>query len=211
MKKVLILALALVSLLLFTTSAKAAPEGGNPWDRVWAAIDELRTQIAGIPAGPQGEPGPAGVNGTNGKTILNGTSNPNAAIGTPGDFYLNTATSQLFGPKIAGEWGSGVSLIGPQGPAGTGGSRLSTYRVTSPIVSIGIAETRLATATCNAGDQILSGGFAIGGSTVQITQSRPAVTTEAWQVEASTANPPAGILPGIGFVAAYAWCNDLTP
>lgn len=102
---------------------------------------------------------------------------------------------------------------GPQGPAGTGGAtgRLNMYRVTSPIVSLGIADTQTATATCDSGDQVISGGHFIQGSTAQVLQSRPAVTTEAWQVEGSTANPPAGILPGLGFVAAYAWCNDLTP
>lgn len=103
-----------------------------------------------------------------------------------------------------------TGAIGPQGPAGTTG-RLNMYRVTSPIVSVGIAGTEIATATCGSGDQILSGGFFMQGSTMQILQSRPAVTTEAWQVEGSTANPPAGILPGIGLLAAYAWCSDLTP
>lgn len=99
---------------------------------------------------------------------------------------------------------------GPQGPAGSAG-RLTMYRVTSPIVSVGISETQTATATCNPGDQVISGGFFMQGSTLQVLQSKPAVTTEAWQVEGSTANPPAGILPGLGFIAAYAWCNDLTP
>jgi hypothetical protein len=83
--------------------------------------------------GPQGPQGPAGANG---QTILNGTSNPISGTGALGDFYLNTATNTLFGPKTAGGWGTGVSLIGPagptgpqgatgpQGPAGTGGGTL---------------------------------------------------------------------------------------
>ena len=95
--------------------------------------------------GPQGATGPAGAQGpagVNGQTILNGTINPGSGIGTVGDFYLNTATNTLFGPKTAGGWGTGVSLIGPagatglqgaqgatgpqgpQGPAGTGGGTL---------------------------------------------------------------------------------------
>lgn len=71
-------------------------------------------------AGPQGPAGAAGVDGIDGNTILNGATNPNAAIGNLGDFYLNTTTNQLFGPKTAGGWGTGVSLIGPAGTGGTG-------------------------------------------------------------------------------------------
>ena len=76
------------------------------------------------PAGPQGATGPAGSTGaagTNGKTILNGTSTPVAGLGTTGDFYLNTTTNQLYGPKTAGGWGAPVSLIGPTGATGATG------------------------------------------------------------------------------------------
>ena len=71
------------------------------------------------PQGPQGAQGPAGANG---QTILNGTSNPASGTGTLGDFYLNTATNTLFGPKTAGGWSIGVSLVGPAGPAGPQGA-----------------------------------------------------------------------------------------
>ncbi|MFM7628814.1 MAG: hypothetical protein ACKO44_04795 [Algoriphagus sp.] len=84
------------------------------------------------PAGPQGATGllgpigltgPAGSNGTSGldgKTVLNGTSNPTSQ-GVDGDFYINTSTSMLFGPKANGSWPTGISLVGPQGPAGQTG------------------------------------------------------------------------------------------
>lgn len=65
-------------------------------------------------SGPAGATGPAGANGTNGadgKNILNGTTNPSNDLGTEGDFYLNTTTYVLFGPKTGGVWGSGFSLI----------------------------------------------------------------------------------------------------
>lgn len=63
--------------------------------------------------------GPAGVNGTDGKTILNGTSDPLSGIGTIGDFFLNTVTNTLFGPKTNTGWPTpGTSLVGPVGPAG---------------------------------------------------------------------------------------------
>jgi YVTN family beta-propeller protein len=36
-----------------------------------------------------------------------------------GDFFLNTATNVLYGPKASGAWpGSGTSLVGPTGPSG---------------------------------------------------------------------------------------------
>lgn len=158
--------------------------------RVWNAIDQLRDAVNNLQdqidalvltPGPQGPVGPQGPQGLQGET---GPQGPQGEQGPQG----------------------------VQGPAGTGaGGRLNTYRVTSPIVSVGLADTQTATARCNAGDQVLSGGFFAQGSTLQILQSRPDLHIEAWSVEGSTANPPAGILPGIGFVAAYVVCNDLTP
>lgn len=69
------------------------------------------------PTGPQGVQGPAGANG---KTVLSGTTLPATAIGAVGDFYINTSTNQIFGPKTANGWGAGTNLVGPQGPAGPG-------------------------------------------------------------------------------------------
>lgn len=56
-----------------------------------------------------------------GNTILNGTSNPTTE-GVDGDFFLNTTSSTLFGPKASGTWPSGVSLIGANGADGANGS-----------------------------------------------------------------------------------------
>ena len=79
------------------------------------------------PEGPQGIPGPegpAGIPGTNGNTILSGTSAPTSGLGTTGDFYLDTTSEVLYGPKATGAWpANGTSLVGPtgaQGPSGTG-------------------------------------------------------------------------------------------
>lgn len=82
--------------------------------------------------GPQGIQGPAGANGTNGldgadgadgadgKTILNGTVDPTTE-GVNGDFYIRTDTNEIFGPKAAGSWPAGVSLVGPTGATGAQG------------------------------------------------------------------------------------------
>ncbi len=65
-------------------------------------------------------------NGSNGKTILNGTTDPLSTTGTDGDFYLNTTSRTLFGPKASSAWPAGVSLSGPQGPTGPTGATGAT-------------------------------------------------------------------------------------
>ena len=79
-----------------------------------------------------GANGSNGTNGTDGKTVLNGTVAPTTE-GVDGDFYLNTTTTEIYGPKASGVWGAGTSLIGtqgPQGPAGADGAAggNATYR-----------------------------------------------------------------------------------
>lgn len=59
--------------------------------------------------------------GAGGNVVRYGTSNPTAGIGNDGDFYINTTSNYLFGPKAAGAWPTGISLVGPQGAAGATG------------------------------------------------------------------------------------------
>ena len=65
--------------------------------------------------------GPAGETGAAGKTVLNGAVDPTTE-GVDGDFYINTAANTLFGPKASGNWGTGTSLVGPQGETGATGA-----------------------------------------------------------------------------------------
>lgn len=80
------------------------------------------------PQGPKGDTGTAGTKGdtgtagTNGKTLLNGTVIPTGAVGTDGDFYLNTATNLFYGPKAAGAWPAGFSIVGAAGTKGDTGT-----------------------------------------------------------------------------------------
>ncbi|MGB4773672.1 MAG: tail fiber domain-containing protein [Daejeonella sp.] len=63
------------------------------------------------------------IAGGGGNKFLSGNINPGVAIGADGDFYLNTTTSTLFGPKAMNNWpASGTLLIGPQGPQGMAGA-----------------------------------------------------------------------------------------
>jgi hypothetical protein len=79
-----------------------------------AMANAANTQTQG-PAGPPGPPGPTGPMGAQ---LLNGTGTPSGATGGNGDFYLDTSTSTLYGPKAGGTWPEGVNLIGAAGPPG---------------------------------------------------------------------------------------------
>lgn len=75
-------------------------------------------------AGPQGEKGNTGDPGTpgaDGNTVLYGAGAPAAGTGVDGNFYIDTTTHTVYGPK-AGSWPAGTSLIGPKGDQGTPGT-----------------------------------------------------------------------------------------
>jgi hypothetical protein len=71
----------------------------------------------GGPPGPQGDPGEAGADGN---TILYGTAVPTTE-GVDGNFYIRTTTNYIYGPKAAGVWPAGTSLVGPTGSTGATG------------------------------------------------------------------------------------------
>lgn len=59
---------------------------------------------------------------TIGGIIRFGSGAPAAAVGNNGDGYIDDQAWILYGPKASGAWpGQGISLIGPQGPAGVEG------------------------------------------------------------------------------------------
>jgi hypothetical protein len=74
--------------------------------------------------GAVGPAGPAGANGQNGSVIYSGSTAPAGTTGTVGDFYINLATSTLYGPKTSAGWGTGISLKGNTGATGTAGSKI---------------------------------------------------------------------------------------
>lgn len=69
-------------------------------------------------------------------TILNGVGAPSAGLGDDGDFYIDTAANEIYGPKTAGAWGSGTSLIGPTGPAGGNVYMVESRNVSAPNASV---------------------------------------------------------------------------
>lgn len=86
-----------------------------------AQIPPLITFPVPGPPGPEGDPGPQGDPGVDGRTVLSGTGAPGPGLGVDGDFYIDTATSDIYGPKTAGAWGAATSLIGAEGPTGNTG------------------------------------------------------------------------------------------
>jgi hypothetical protein len=72
--------------------------------------------------GPQGIRGPVGPAGI-GSSWRQGDGVPSNAVGTNGDYYLNTDNGDIYGPKDEGVWGSIIFNIaeGQQGPIGDTG------------------------------------------------------------------------------------------
>ena len=90
----------------------------------------------------KGDPGLAGMNGTNGTNGKNGSqffggpTDPDLSIGVAGDFYINTATGVLFGPRAPDSWGVGYGLKGAPGTPGADGGKILTGSGT-PLISVG--------------------------------------------------------------------------
>lgn len=56
-----------------------------------------------------------------GSGILSGAVDPTTE-GNDGDWYINTTSNTIFGPKASGTWSAGVSLVGPTGATGADGN-----------------------------------------------------------------------------------------
>lgn len=47
-------------------------------------------------------------------SLISGSGAPTSGTGSDGNFYIDTAAGQLYGPKTSGTWGSPISLGGEQ-------------------------------------------------------------------------------------------------
>lgn len=89
---------------------------------VWPAGVSLAGPAGATGAkGDTGATGATGNTGAAGSTILSGSVDPTDGVGNNGDYYINTSTSMLFGPKADGKWPPGVPLGGSTGSPGTSG------------------------------------------------------------------------------------------
>lgn len=70
--------------------------------------------------GADGTNGTNGTNGTDGSVWYNGAGAPAAGLGAIGDYYLDTATSDVYSKSLGG-WAIVVNIKGTAGSAGTSG------------------------------------------------------------------------------------------
>lgn len=92
--------------------------------------------------------------GPRGAAILYGTAAPTSADGRDFDFWIDTAASMLYGPKVGGAWPAGVSLVGATGATGA-----SAYQVAVANGYVGTEADWLASLVGPAGsvDSIVAG------------------------------------------------------
>ena len=97
------------------------PTVGEPAYVLTSSLFTVALGTVGGVTGGGGQPGPPGPAGA---SVLGAARNPTAADGRDGDWWINTATGQLYGPKAAGAWPAtpALSMVGPQGPAGAQGA-----------------------------------------------------------------------------------------
>jgi len=69
--------------------------------------------------GPSGADGSTGPTGATGAAIVAVGGTPNTNVGRDGDFAFNVSDKTIYGPKAAGAWPAGTSLLGPTGPTGS--------------------------------------------------------------------------------------------
>lgn len=55
--------------------------------------------------------GQSGPQGPRGNSILSGEGAPSQSLGVIGDFYINTLTQEMYGPKNINNWGNIVDLV----------------------------------------------------------------------------------------------------
>ncbi|WP_051293141.1 hypothetical protein [Olivibacter sitiensis] len=82
--------------------------------------------------GPRGEAGEAGADGS---IIYSGTDVPENSLGSIGDYYYRTTTSDFYGPKAETGWGTPTSLKGATGATGVAGPTGATGAAGSQIYS----------------------------------------------------------------------------
>lgn len=128
-----------------TTNTNSAPES-HPVD--WSVFGAQGSQGAtwrvasGVPSNGLGVDGDLYLNSANadvyvktagayvltmnlrgiaGTQLRYGAGAPSNGLGNDGDAYISTDTHFLYGPKAAGVWPAGTSIVGPQGVQGSGG------------------------------------------------------------------------------------------
>lgn len=102
-----------------------------------------------IPRGDVGATGATGAAGADGKSLRSGSGAPSSGLGVNGDFYIDTDTNRLYGPKTSGSWGGGTSIVGPAGATGPQGAAatVSVGTVTTGAAGSSVSVTNAGTSS----------------------------------------------------------------
>jgi len=173
--------------------------------------------------GPRGATGPQGTTGEAGRTVLNGKGAPSESTGSEGDFYIDTTTAAIWGPKGASGWsGTGpTSLVGPPGVEGKPGLQgekgepgpegkqgepgISGYEVVHKSIAVslpnnGETQNPYVTAECPVGKSVLGGGGYMSGVGGYVVNDGPIVVSGTvygeWEVFAVAHNESGGAESG---------------
>jgi hypothetical protein len=149
-----------------------------------------------------------GKAGKDGNTLWNSTTDPISTFGAPGDFFINSETNTLFGPKnLDGTWPAGVSVVGPkgdQGPIGVTGPTGSqgSGGGSGPAGPQGVAGSN-ATLTCAQGGTCELGNTGPGGGKVFYVQTPTAAAP--WRYMEAAPNTWSGGSAD----PLIKWCSDI--
>jgi len=55
-------------------------------------------------------------------TVRSGSGAPSRSLGFNGDFYMDTSSNKIHGPKFGDLWPAGIALVGADGPPGSAGA-----------------------------------------------------------------------------------------
>ncbi len=159
----------------------------HPWGAVGIRLVASRGPAgpAGA-AGPPGPAGPAGPKGTPGTSILSGKTAPTTQ-GTTGDFYLDTSTEVLYGPKATAKWSAtGTSLVGSSGTSG-----VQTVVVKRTTVAVASMASAPVVASCTSGYVVTGGGYTSTVVAVRAQNDAPVLAGTTWQWDATVTNTTA--------------------
>jgi hypothetical protein len=181
-------AIVVMSALLMSSTVFAV---GNPFDEVRTLITSLQTRVSELATQLENielTPGPQGPVGAQGPVGPQGVPGPQGAQGIPGP-------QGAVGPQ------------GPMGPVGTGGTLNLYKREASVFVPPGSGFVHEAIATCDVGDQLVSGGFnADPGLRIVRSEGMMFFSPPAW---VSSAVLNSSFVSATSTLRSFIICNDV--
>ena len=134
-------------------------------------------------------------------TILNGRGAPKSSLGIDGDFYIDTRSLLIYGPKRKGKWPAPQSIQGPTGPSGNDGRNGSDGKtVSASNVNTVVGPQGIQGAIGPVGPQGEKGEQGLPGATG--ASGAPGISGSAGASGANGAQGPAGPIGPAGAMGA---------